>query len=255
MTAVEDFLLLKAAAQEDRKQRELELWKRWKKTQEPEHLEPLFDLYKPVIAQKMTQWRAPAVPPAAFRAELHRHLIHAFDTYDPSRGAALNTHVDIRLRKAQRYNNRYQNLAYIPEAQAAQIGKIDRGRDTLTEELGREPTSAELAQHIGLPVPRVERIQKARMRDIRASDFETDPTERTPHYEEQQLTVASQILPQLFPEQPDMHKLFNHIYGTNGAEQITSTGQLARVLGKSPSQVSRMKSHLGTTLKGRMGLY
>ena len=255
MDPVTSFLLSKTALADSRKDRDLALWRDWKRGgKKPEDLDPLLKAYAPVFNQKTTRWKAPAVPKSAFQAELQTQFIHALETYDPNRGAALNTHVDLRLRKAMRLNNRFQNFAYIPEGQASHIGAINKAHDELSEELGRAPTFQEIGKHIGLPAARVETIQKARVRDIRASDFEHDPTERGTSFEEQQLAVAKNILPQLFPDQPQMHELFHYSFGTGGYPQITSTGQLAKKMGKSPSQISRMKTELGHTLKQHMGL-
>jgi len=253
---VRSFLLLKTALVTDRKAHEIGLWKEWKAGgKQPEDLDPLLKLYQPVINRKVMQWKAPSIPVSAFKAELQGHLIKAMDKYDPNRGAALNTHVEIHLQKAMRYNNRFQNLAYIPEGQAGQIGRINKAHDQLSEDLGRAPSFTELGQHLGMPAKRVETIQKARRRDIRASDFEdSEPEGKTTSYEEQSLAVAKNILPQLFPNKPDMHELFHYTFGTAGYPQVSSTTELAKRLGKSQPQVSRMKTLLGTTLKERMGL-
>lgn len=255
MDPVSTFLSEKHAYADSRKARELELWHQWKGGgKRPEDLDPLLKLYQPVINQKVMQWKAPSIPASAFRAELQGHLIKAMDKYDPNRGAALNTHVEIHLQKAKRYNNRYQNLAYIPEGQASQIGRINKAHDQLSEDLGHAPTYEELGKHLGMSAARVETIQKARVKDIRASDFDADPTERGTSYEEQSLAVAKGILPQLFPNKPDMHELFHYTFGTGGFPQVSSTTELARRMGKSQSQVSRMKTELGATLRERMGL-
>jgi hypothetical protein len=253
--AVELFLRHKTAAADGRKERDLMLWKQWKSGgKRPEDLDPLLKAYAPVFNQKLLHWKAPSLPKAAFRAELATQFIKALDKYDPNRGAALNTHVEINLRKAMRFNNRFQNLAYIPEGQASQIGAIQKAHDELSEDFGRPPSFAEIGKHIGMPPKRVETIQKARMRDIRASDFEQDPTERSTSYEDQSLAVAKNILPQLFPDRPDFHLLFHYTFGTGGYPQVSSTTELAKRMKKTQPQISRMKTQMGNTLRQRMGL-
>src|SRR5882762_8460110 len=143
---------MKTAEVSARKERDVALWRTWMdQGKRPEHLEPILDAFAPVLHRKLVQWKAPQVSTAAFKAELTRQLIGALEKYDPSRGAALNTHVEIYLQKAKRFNNKYQNTAYIPEGQAAQIGKIDKARDELREELGRDPTHGEIGGRLGLP--------------------------------------------------------------------------------------------------------
>lgn len=253
---IDEYKTTKTAMRSQRAQNELELWKKWKDSDEhPEHLQPLLALYEPNLTWKAKQWKAPTVPQSAFKLELQNHLIKAFQTYDPSK-AALNTHVEQRLQKAKRYNVQNQNMAYIPEGQVKEISKIQKSHDFLSEELGRVPTAEEIADHSGLRVKQVETIQRAMRKDIPGSMFESDPleTQRRGSYEEQQIHVVANTLPQMFPNKPDMHLLFNHIFGTNDHERITSTGALAKKMGKNQSQIARMKTQLGSTLQKQFGL-
>jgi hypothetical protein len=263
MNPFDEYMAEKAASVSKRKQQELDLWHQWKSNgEQPEHLQPLLKLYEPVVAQKIRKWKAPQVPESAFRAELQTHLIKALQTYDPSRGAALNTHVEARLPKAMRYNNRYQNLAYIPEGQSGHIGKIQRAQNQLTDELGRPPTTDELGDHLGMTPRRIDTILKSVKRDVpmgrsageEAFDYSAGADRTGRGFEEQQIAVAQHILPTIFPNQPHMHDLFHYTFGTNGYPQIQSTGDLAKRLNKSQSQVSRMKTQMGNTLRQHMGL-
>ena len=251
------YLKTKTAARTQRAQNEHALWEKWKASGEhPDHLQPLLEAYDPNLSYKAKQWKAPTVPASAFKLELQSHLIKAFKTYDPTKGAALNTHVEIRLQKAKRYNGKNQNMAYIPEGQTKEISKITQAHDHLSEELGRAPTPTEIADYSGLKPKQVETIQRAMRRDIPGSMFESDPqeTQRRGSYEEQQIHVVANTLPQMFPNKPEMHTLFNHIFGTNDHEKITSTGALAKQMGKNQSQIARMKTQLGTHLQKQFGL-
>lgn len=262
MNPLEEYEQSKTAAKEQRKADEVALWRTWKEGgEQPKHLQPLLKLYEPVFAQKMRQWKAPQVPAASFKAELQAHFIKALQNYDPSR-AALNTHVESRLPKAMRYNNRYQNLLYIPEGQSGQIGKLRKAQESLTEDLGRAPTTQELSQHLGMTPKRIDTILNAVKRDIPIShsgdaesyDYGLGTEGVGRGFEDQQIAVAQDILPKIFPNKPEMHTLFNHVFGTNGAAKITATSALAKKMGKSPSQIARMKTTMGQTLRKHMGL-
>lgn len=258
-----DYFEEKAAAPSKRKEEDLQLWHAWNDNgRKPEHLEPLLNKYKGIVSQKVGQWKAPAVPESAFRAELQTHLIKAIESYDPAR-SALNTHVENRLQKAKRYNTRHQNFAYIPEGKARFIGPIDKARDILREDLGREPTHHEISAHLQksedgdyrkLTPAKVEEIQKARIRDVPDTMFETDPTQQHGSFEDQQIEVAANTLHSIFPDKPEMHEVFHYTFGTGGYPKIPSTGALAKKLGKTDQQVSRMRTQMGTTLRKHMGL-
>jgi DNA-directed RNA polymerase specialized sigma subunit len=240
---VTDFLTTKEAARQQQRQDELAHLERWRASQDPEHLAPLLRAYEPVIAQKIRQWKAPAVPEPAFRAELQKHMIKAFQTFDPSKGAQLPTHVENNMKKALRYNNKYQNVAYIPEGQTKFIGQIQRAQNTLTQDLGRDPTHDEIADHIGMPVKQVSKIMTNMRRDVPASAFETDPAETEMHRDQEVLDLLPYNLTN------DEKRVFNHIFGREGAPQISSTNALAAALSKSPSQISRLRTSILTKYK------
>lgn len=225
-----------------RKEREAALVDQWKTAPEhekPKHLQPLLQAYEPVFNRKVNEWSrgARAIQPAAFKAELQKHFINALETYDPAR-AALSTHVETRLQKAMRFVGRHQNLAYIPEGQARFIGPIQKARDELTEQFGRDPTHSEIADHLGMTPARVERISKSVKRDIPASLLVKDPTSQISSREREVLDLLQ------FNLSPDEKRVFDYLYGRNGMPVVQSTNELAKKLGKSAPQVSRLKTSI-----------
>jgi hypothetical protein len=79
--------------------------------------------------------------------------------------------------------------------------------------------------------------------------------EPTAHeFQDQQIAIAQNILPTLFPGKPELHELFHRTFGTGGFKQMNSTSALAKTMGKSQSQISRMKTHMGNVLRSHMGL-
>jgi DNA-directed RNA polymerase specialized sigma subunit len=195
--------------------------------------------------------RRPTSPEATFKAELQKHLISAFETYDPAK-AALSTHVERRLMKAMRFNNQHQNFAYIPEGQSEHIGKINKARDQLTEDFGRAPTFEEISKHInvkGLTPKKVETIVGAMRKDIAASkdDGGLRRFERPGNLEMIRDREALAMLP--YSLSADEKQLFEHMFHEDGRVKETSTNELAKKLGKSSPQISRLKSSIIEKLK------
>ena len=230
-------------AQKDRNTKKREetqqLWHAWDQSgRKPQHLEPLLTNFSGLIGIRTKEWKPPMIPKSAFEAEVTKHVIKAIETYNPDRGASLNTHVNVRVQKAKRYMVQQQNLARIPEAQAYMIGNIQRAQDQLEEDFGRPPTHAEIATHIGFPEKKVTTVIKAMRRDIPSSMWESDPE---PH----QVQREHEILPLMrYSLSPHEQSVFDHIYGYEGAPVIQSTNALAKRLGMSPSQVSRIKTSI-----------
>jgi DNA-directed RNA polymerase specialized sigma subunit len=234
----------------DRAQEDLRLWHHWDQNgRTAEALEPLMKRYEPLLARSQKAWKAPAVNPAAFRAELQKHFINAAGSFDPNQGAAFNTHVQTRLKKALRYNTQHQNVGYIPEDKARRIGSINRAADSLQEDFGRAPTNDEIGQQIGMKGKQVEVIRKGVRRDIPGSVFEekgSDPIEFMGSREQDVIRLMTRE-----PERylsPEEVTVFRHIYGA-GSPKVSGTGELARKLNMSQSRISRLKSSIGAKIK------
>ena len=223
-------------------ERHLEMWRTWKSSdQDPEHLEPLLRAYQPFIRRKAQEFGKglAMVPASALEAEVTKHVIGAFETFNPNAGAQLTTHVHNRAQKALRFVIKHQNIASIPEAKSFRIGDIGRAEGFLQAELGRAPSNAEIAEHIRglgkkMTETQVGQIRKAIVKDVPGSTFESDPLGRVSSRQREVLSLLPQIL------SPEEKAVFDLVY--HPTSPVTSTGDIARRLGKSEPQVSRLKS-------------
>jgi DNA-directed RNA polymerase specialized sigma subunit len=249
---VNSFLTAQQQRNQQKREETQQLWHAWHDNGRlPEHMEPMIQNFQGLIGVKIKEWKPPTVPKSAFEAELTKHVIKAIESYDPNRGASLNTHVNYRVQKAKRYMVQQQNMARIPEAQAYRIGTVQRAQDELADQFGRPPTHAEIAEHMTendlqgkkYSPKQIGVIIKAQRRDIPSSEWESDP-------EPQQVRREQEVLPLLRGALTEPERsVFDHIYGHEGTPVISSTGQLATRLGMSPSQVSRLKSSIATKYK------
>lgn len=239
---IED-LLEDKVADAGRQSKDLELWHNWHQNgRQPEHLEPLLQRFQPLINQKIREWKpGPMVSPAAFEGVLTKHVIGAIQSYNPDIGAALNTHVHHRIQKAKRFVVHHQNVVSMPEPDAYQIGKLQRAQTELEERFGRQPTHQELSEHMGIPVKRISKIQGSMMKDVPGSTLDSDPMPAMSPREQEVLSLIPSTL------KPDERRVFDLIY--HPESPVTSTGELAQRLGKSPSQISRIKTRLINKVK------
>ena len=228
------------ATKPNRRQQDIDLWHVWNQGgRQPEHLEPLIDRFEPTIEAKVRQWKPPMAQEEAFRTELRKHVVKAIHSYDPNRGTAVSTHVVSRLPAAIRWGSQHANLAYIPEAKAKNIGPLLAAQDELREQFGRDPTHDELAEHTGISLKHVKKTMGALRKDVLSSSFESDPN---PQANQRHMEII-EMLPPVLPD--DNHrKVFNYMYGLNGHPKIESPGEIARKMGKNPSQISRMRTKI-----------
>lgn len=78
--------------------------------------------------------------------------------YDPSKGVQLSTYVFGNLQGLRRKAADRANIIKVPEGVLLDASKIEKERNEIANELGREPTIHELADKTGLSVRRLERV-------------------------------------------------------------------------------------------------
>lgn len=230
------------SSKEERRQLDLELWQRWKAGgQKPDDLKPLFTQFRGTIRSQVNQWAGRVeVPPVAIQAEFNKQFVRALDTYDPTKGANLNTWVNTNLNKGGRWVKNRQNLARIVETRAGRkIGQYQATYAHLDEAYGREPTTTELAENLGWSPKEVATLQKEMRKSHVASQFEIDPVDVMPSREKEALHTV-RYGNELSPEE---QLVFDYTLGWNGKPEL-GTVAAARQLGFSPTKVSNLKKSI-----------
>jgi len=170
-------------------QRDVELWREWKRSPTPMNLQRLLDQLNPVIQRAVNQWTGTLARPA-LELEAKTLAKEAFETYRPTGGASLATHVINRLKKLSRLSYQHQNLARIPEYQQLKFNTYSTAQAQLQDDLGRDPTGSELADQLGWSEPAVANYQ----RNLRQEFIESGET------------------PPIFDERPEDSGMIDYIY-------------------------------------------
>lgn len=153
-----------------KKKRELEeqLVSGFKKAPTKETFMPLYTSYKPLIisAARKNMMGSP-LPQAVHMAFAAQSFMDAARTFNPTKGASFRTHVYNTVQeKGKRLNLKYQNIGYIPESRATKYQAYQTALHLMREELGREPSSIELADELNLPVTEIEKLRKEVKKDL-----------------------------------------------------------------------------------------
>ena len=127
--------------------KDIRLWRAWKKNPTPTNLSPLLTQLEPLIGKEVNRWSG-AISKVPLQIEAYRLAVEAFHSYDPKFGAAIGTHVTNRLQKLSRIVYESQNLARIPELALLRINTLKNATKELEAHKGREPTIEELADHL-----------------------------------------------------------------------------------------------------------
>jgi len=119
--------------------------------------------FRPLVQKQARQFLSPAVPLEDLIQEGFLGLMHGIDQYDPTRGVKLITyathHVDGHLRHFLRDRTQIiKEPAWLQEM----AQKVRREAETLTQEMGREPSDGELASALGVGEAEIARIRATR---------------------------------------------------------------------------------------------
>ena len=92
-------------------------------------------------------------------------LMKAVERFDPKKGGKLSTYASWWIKQSiKRALANQSKTIRLPVHLVDKIGKIRRVAARMTEELGREPTSDEVAEELGLPVAKVAHLKNVAVR-------------------------------------------------------------------------------------------
>lgn len=242
--------LLKEAIDPKDRSIDLDLWRGWQEGgQNPDDLRPLIQRFRPLVRKRSNQWTGQSdvgIPPAAIHAEFDKWFLHALDTYDPDKGH-LGTWVDWNLNKAKRWTVNRRNSARIGEKRVYKdVGTFQRTKSILDDQLGREPTSLEVADYLGWDEKKVNLLDTEIRRTLTTSGWGgsgLDPMSVAPSEDLEKLQLLRY---QLSNEEL---QVFDYLVGWGGKPKLKAI-DIASRLGTNPSKITRIKQGIADKLKG-----
>ncbi len=242
---------LAKSAVETRSERDLALWKVWKKNPSDAAASALLTQVSPLIAREASKWDQ-TMARSLLETEGKRLAMQAFHGYDPSKGAALGTHVVNQLQRMSRLAYANQNVARLPENKMLWFHAYHKADARLGDELGRSPTTDEIADELGWSIPRVEEFRRSiGRRELLESGGHDDAGASGLHDDERQdhtLDFVHHGLP------PTQKAIFEHLTGYAGAETLSNT-QIQKKLGLTQGMYSYQKAklieHVSDVQKGK----
>jgi len=169
----------------DYRSKDQELFDQWKKTGSKQDLGKLVNQLSGVIFQEVNR-QSGTLPSAALSAEAKKWAIKGIQTYDPSKGTQLSTHVTNYLQRVRRMNYKYQNAVRLPENMQMQYRAWNMANQELADQLNRDPTEEELAKHLGWSKPQVVKYKNSLYSDLVESASDK-PAEYTQYNENAEL--------------------------------------------------------------------
>lgn len=179
------------------KTKDQEMWETWKRTGTKKDLGNLLDQLGGVIYGEVHR-ASGTLPTTALKLEAEKWAVKAIQTYDPTKGTTISTHVSNYLPKVRRLNYKYQNAVRLPENLQLKFHEYSRHLNQLTEDLNRDPTDEELSKSIGWSKPQVVKFKNSLFSDLIESS--SDKPAEFKQFDNQAILMAH-LMDQLSPDE------------------------------------------------------
>ena len=224
----------------DRGKKELQMWREWKESgYRPDKLEPLMESLKPIRNKHVNRFASANVHRPALEARADQIMIDALRTYDPKR-SQMNTHLETNLLALDRFTKKRQNLSRVTEGRLRMVGPYQRSRAELIDDLGREPTSIELSDHMKVSQKQIVKLELELKRDEISSLV---PETKDSWVSDDALDKEVMLLlhTTLTPEEL---LVWEYLTGTGGKPKIIKGTDIAKKLKWSNAKVSQRKKSI-----------
>lgn len=131
-------------------------------TKSPQAADRLLTSLKPVMSEALRSYAGPEAQSPTLQARAKILTLQAMDRYDPQR-AKLRTHLLSHLRSLRRVTERATAGAYLPEQWRLDARVVNATHADLRDELGRDPSDAEISDRAKIPLVRVRSARKVPM--------------------------------------------------------------------------------------------
>lgn len=138
-----------------------EAYTNWSKDPTTPNMMHALQAAQPVIDMAVRSYVGNNDPVTISRARLL--TLKALRSYDPKRGTQLRTHLLTQLQPLKRLAAQRRFVAHVPEQVQYDMTGLRDAEANLTEELGREPSDAEISDRTGLSMLRIRKIRKMAM--------------------------------------------------------------------------------------------
>lgn len=212
----------------------------FKASPNPTNATKLMNAIKPTLDAGVRMYGG-KVPSPMTHSRAKRIALDAFHTYEPDKGT-LKTHITSHLQGLQRYAAKQTQLLHVPDRVVMDQQHLDASEQSLRDELGRDPSSAELADRTGMSIKRQAYVRKYKpgFAEGQATQGIGDGGEDGGYDPAvQRSDPLKERLEFLYPDLDPINQLLvEHTFGLHGRPVLKAT-QLARRLNISNGAVSQ----------------
>jgi DNA-directed RNA polymerase specialized sigma subunit len=216
----------------------------WRSKPSPTTLSPLITSLDPIVDKAMRSYGYTGDPNIKQTARIH--IMRSLPRFDPSK-SKLETFTFNELKRLQRLGPRQEHPIPIPEQASFDIRSVQNAEVELKDELGRDPTSHELADRTGLSLKRLSRLRTYGRPTVTENVFEDESGAVTP------VGSPADSMDQVWTEaiylglSPVDQKIMDWSMGSHG-EQVLSKTEMSQRLGMSVSAVTQRARRIADKL-------
>jgi DNA-directed RNA polymerase specialized sigma subunit len=227
----------------DREDEYLPAWQQWKADPTPQANAEFVRTVQPIIASGVKTY-AGGNPLAGPQAKVL--AINAARTFDPQK-SKFSTHLNSQLQQLQRLSRQQTQVLQVPERVLLENRTIRQTIEELRDSYGREPSDAELATAVGVPLARLQKVRAYRpgLNTGRLSQTSEDSDSAEPAVRKLGLAGARDHWVQLVYDDldPMEQRIMEMTLGLNGQPK-RSNQEIAKRLKVSPSAVTQRKMRI-----------
>ena len=225
----------------------------WRLSPSTQNLRKVITALKPTINYALASYQGKDDPFIETQAKIL--AAKAVKTYDPSYNVTLPTYLTSKMRKLTRIVRESKSPIKIPERTIYDIAALKEAEaDLLEKNGGREPDVQQLADYMGVPIDKIEKIRNKMVKQLSESSYFTNSI----NSEESDAPDSLDSLKSDQNQSAYLKEALNYAYNSSdyrekkilewtcgyGGAKILTPKQIADKLGISESQVSRLTAKL-----------
>jgi DNA-directed RNA polymerase specialized sigma subunit len=223
-------------------------YKNWSANPTQDAMGSMLDSFEPVIQSALTSY---AGGNKGLHSQAKKLAAQAVQNYDPTQGTKLQTYLMSQLQPLRRLHATRSGSVRVPERVRADLYHLRQAQQNFHDRFGRDAADSELAEQMGVPIPRIRHVRKFMKHEMPESALvmPSDEGDNEVFYPGVQQTNPNDVWLEYVHHDasPIDQKILEWKTGYNGKQKL-STLEIARRLRISPSAVSQRASRMGAKL-------
>jgi DNA-directed RNA polymerase specialized sigma subunit len=228
-------------------------YKAWQTEDNPKTRGKLLRTVQPVVDTAIRSYAGKTSP--AVQSQAKMLAMQSFKTYDPAKGA-MKTHLLSNLQRLQRIAGQSAQPIHIPERIGLARNQLREAEEVLRDDLGRDPSDMEIANHTGLSLGRLAQIRKANSGINSGSVIDETGENYAPAVNMPGNTDAADAWQQMvyYDLGQTDQVIMDYSLGLHGTPKMSNT-EIAQRLGITPGAVSQRKNKIQALLDEQYNVF